>query len=539
MSLEMIKVLVADDEYWVRENLRTIIDWQSHSFIFMEPAEDGEDALHKIQKESPDILITDISMPFLSGTELITRVRQDHPQIVCIALSGYSDYEFVRKTLVAGAMDYLLKPMSVSDLLSVLSRAVDRLVSYRSAAMENLEAQEKLRQASSIALDRELSTLVHCFDDNNFQDQIKMRVEEYDLIFSGFTMVMFHTVSLSSLLSKGQDVNKLILTIKDKISAKINATNSIVFNYIYKTNVFLLITDLSKQKLLAACRELVNEIGQLTHQPLTVAIGRYYFSFSAFRQAYKELQMALYSRDYKTKYEVLFADKAPGIIVTKRMTAMQEKQLTLSLTNNDRSQFQQCLYDEIQIQNCMKNGWTYIETRQTAGSIAWMLRHAIVGSSDSSAIMAMENLTESMMIAIENYNVDEMISALEQMLDEVFTSSAIQQTDSVRHTVFKVQDYINKNFFEELSLSSLSRLFYVDSSYLSKTFKQVVGENLMLYISKRRIQEAQSLMQNSKLSLTEISAMVGYGDYGYFNRVFHKVTGKSPKEFRKEGESTV
>lgn len=119
-------VLVADDEYWIRENLRNAIDWEAHSFHFMEPAEDGEQALERVRAEAPDILISDISMPFLSGAELIELVRKEAPGTVCVALSGYSDYNFVRAAMVAGALDYLLKPITVSDLLAVLAKAVSQ-----------------------------------------------------------------------------------------------------------------------------------------------------------------------------------------------------------------------------------------------------------------------------------------------------------------------------------------------------------------------------------------------------------------------------
>jgi two-component system response regulator YesN len=244
----MIKVLAVDDEYWIRENLKTIINWEANSFHFLEPAEDGEQALAVVYKENPDILITDISMPFMYGTDLIKEVCNQFPKIICIALSGYSEFEFVRGALVAGAIDYLLKPISKEDLLEVLKIAVS----------------------------------------------------------------------------------------------------------------------------------------QISAQSTEATINR------------------------------------------------------------------------------IPSG----------------------------------------------------------------------QRGSVKETVSQIKNHIDMNYSDDLSLSSLSKQFHVVDSYLSKMFKDIVGENLMLYISRVRIEQAVELIRQGRFSLTEISGLVGYDDYAYFNRVFRKITGMSPREFK-------
>ena len=104
--------------------------------------------------------------------------------------------------------------------------------------------------------------------------------------------------------------------------------------------------------------------------------------------------------------------------------------------------------------------------------------------------------------------------------------------ENVKFVVKPVMEYINENYFEEISLNSLSKLFLVDGSYLSKLFKRGTGDNLMLYIAKKRIEKAIDLINQGTVSLTDISSLVGYNDYTYFNRVFRKVTGKGPREYK-------
>ena len=126
-----------------------------------------------------------------------------------------------------------------------------------------------------------------------------------------------------------------------------------------------------------------------------------------------------------------------------------------------------------------------------------------------------------------------MCSVLEQMLDEAFgeltTGGA---SDSMRQTVRRVQEYIDENYFDAVSLTSISQMFHVERSYLSKSFKQVSGSNLMLAIAKKRIEKAADYIRQRDLSLAEVSSLVGYEEYAYFNRVFHKIMGVSPSEFK-------
>lgn len=119
------KVLVADDEYWTREKIRNMLNWQEYHMEFLEPAQDGEEVLARMESDSPDILITDINMPFVNGVELVEQVKEKYEDVVIFVISGYDDFEYVKRTLVAGAINYLLKPVTKIDLVNALSKALE------------------------------------------------------------------------------------------------------------------------------------------------------------------------------------------------------------------------------------------------------------------------------------------------------------------------------------------------------------------------------------------------------------------------------
>ena len=124
------KVLAADDEFWSRENIRNLIPWEEYSLEFLEPACDGEEVMERIAEEKPDIILTDINMPFLSGLELLQRLQNEYPEIITIAISGYDDFDKVKGVFVSGGLDYLLKPVGKEEMVKVLTKALGLQMSW-------------------------------------------------------------------------------------------------------------------------------------------------------------------------------------------------------------------------------------------------------------------------------------------------------------------------------------------------------------------------------------------------------------------------
>ena len=154
------KILIADDEYWTREKLRTMLQWEAYGLEFLEPAVDGEDVLTKIAEKKPDILITDINMPFLNGVELLNILQRDYPEIVTFVVSGYDDFSYVKDTFLAGAINYLLKPVTKIDLVGALTKALE-IISGRQSEREEARKQKlEILKASSLIEDREFSRLL-------------------------------------------------------------------------------------------------------------------------------------------------------------------------------------------------------------------------------------------------------------------------------------------------------------------------------------------------------------------------------------------
>ena len=128
--MELIKVFICEDESIVREGLRDMIPWEKYGFEFVGDAPDGEMALPMIRKSRPDVLITDITMPFMDGLSLSKTITQELPNLKIIVISGYSDFEYARKAIELGVEQYLLKPVTKQDMINAPEGAEeDRLCS--------------------------------------------------------------------------------------------------------------------------------------------------------------------------------------------------------------------------------------------------------------------------------------------------------------------------------------------------------------------------------------------------------------------------
>jgi FixJ family two-component response regulator/AraC-like DNA-binding protein len=522
------KLLIVDDEFWVRENLRSLLAGQKLPLSLLEPAEDGEEALRIIERERPDILITDINMPFVNGNELITVVKERFPQMPVIVLSGYDDFAFVREALLHGAVDYLLKPVTRSALFDVLDKALSILNSSRERERDQSQMQEKLRRASSILRDGELSALIA----EDADAGSGAGAPALELEFAVFTLLLIKLTELPrSSRKSASDMSLLSYKVKDLLARQARGGKAVAFQNVYSRDEFILLTELDKERIARLCGQLPQELERCTGSRVSMAVSRSYYSFNRLRPAYQEAHSALMARAFRERSAVVRAEDAQKLLVRKRINPELEKRLVFAIQSRDKHMARDVIFNQIGLRGC--DGWLMIEVKQAAEYVASMIiQHGDTGASPRSTL-SLENITELLGMTLNHHDIGEVCSVLEQMLDEAFGESMpAGGGDSMRQTIRRVQEYIAENYFDDISLNSLSTLFRVERTYLSKAFKQVTGCNLMLAIAKKRMEKAADYIRQRDLTLTEIGYLVGYEEYAYFNRVFHKIMGVSPSEFK-------
>ena len=359
---------------------------------------------------------------------------------------------------------------------------------------------------------------------------------EIELNFAKFNLILLKTERLYNILKMypSMDSSKISYRIKNLIEECIGDPNKIVFNNIYVPNEFVAIVfDKDKNEIDKICDQLISKLQEFTKSYINTAVSLSHFSLDDLRASYNEGLLAMMARKYTKGNSKLFAEGVEKLQMNKLLSAEQENQLIFAVQNSNRKIIRTIIYDQICIQDLHKKDILFLEAKQTIDRIAWILVNYSDNFNSTSEIMEVETMIELLNISIEKFNLPEVCSILDQIVDLALKESyTYSSNETIKETVETIKNYISENYFEELSLASLAKQFLVDRSYLSKAFKNETGENLMLYIAKKRIEKSIELIKEGSLNLTDISSLVGYDDYAYFNRVFRKITGKSPREYK-------
>ncbi len=533
MSAAARRLLVADDEPWVVENLKGLVDWAGLGVELLPPAEDGEEALARLESERPDILITDINMPFIDGNELIRIAKGKYPRLQAIVLSGYSDFGFVRDALLDGAVDYLLKPVTKNALVDVLDKALAALASGREREREEADLRERLSEASAILRDGEMSALI---SEEATEPPSASAALDLDLELASFTLVLAKLSARAGQREKGAaDISRLSRDIKGILSREAGGAAGVAFRNIFSRNEFVLVSDLDAEGLERVLDGLPSRLERRTGLKAGVSASRRYYSFDRLRAAYQEARAALMSRVLGGGSAAVGGPEARALAATRRVTPELENRLAFALESRNKDLAREVIFDQVGFRRCEEEHWLLSEARQTAEYAAGMIYHrADPGPGPSPrSLPAMDNFADLLSMALDEEDVPEACSLIEQLLDEALGESASPNaSDSMLGVARRARRYVEEHYFEDISLTSVAAAFRVDRSYLSKAFKQVTGSNIMLAIAKRRIEKAQEYIRQRDLSLTEIADLVGYGEYAYFNRVFRKIAGTSPSEYK-------
>lgn len=524
------KLLVADDEYWVREKLRHIIDWPRYDIEFLEPACDGEEVLERIPRDRPDILITDINMPGISGVDLLERLAREHSEMVVLVISGYDTFDYVKRSLRSGAINYLLKPVSKVDMVSAVSEALQILHDREVTSEEQRRQQEQMLRSASLLQDRELSMLL----DRQRSDSAPALSMNVPLNVSGYSLVLMKIHDMSHAMEAyGYDITSLSYTVKSRLQALTEQEKPIVFNYFSKSNEFLLLTDRSECRSHEAARSYIRLLEELFRCPVTVVVSEQSYALSSIRVGYLWAEAQLGRRRFARCSEIVTADtrEQPGD-EQLQWTEELDKQLAAYLANGNRDMVSRTLLHKTGLSN-----GAYLEI--SCGAVQRLvsrMNHVLQdyqlhkGTAEDTA--AVSNLAKEVSRSVESLDLERLLARENELIDAVMASCPAEETDSMKSIVRRVQDDIDAHYYEALTLTSLAQKYIVERSYLSRCFKQETGENLMMYLAKRRIGKAIELMTEDKVGLTEISFLVGYDDYTYFSRVFKKVTGLSPREYK-------
>jgi two-component system response regulator YesN len=522
------KVFFVDDEIVIRENIRDSINWEAEGFIYCGDAPDGEFALPLIEEHKPDILITDIKMPFMNGLELSAIVRKRWPDAKIILLSGHDEFEYARQALRIGVED-CLKPLGAADIIALLHKVADKIDKENEQKVKFELLTQSLTEKEQFSRDQLLAQL--CGGIIASAEAIELASTlDLSLIARQYAVIL---TDIRCNAAGNADEHKLVLGIESEISAFFNEYADYLTTKRSRTETVWILKSERSSQLQTLCDQVMDAIKPIEASygcSISLGIGsvqdRLQGVHASFLEAEEDKHWRRLAEQHRSAlYELsgsfereLFLDRDGFIeflsIGSQRQSEEYIRQFAAGFANIDwdSSLFGYFSLNHLTFEVIRKARKLYRTAAITEQSIDTLKR----------MIHAVKSLEEARLYLAH--------------LAGLFWRWRSDAAGKYGEIISQVKAFVQANYGKDgLSLQDAADHVNVSPSHLSKVFSQETGQTFIEFLMNTRIRKAMELMQSTNAKSYEIANEVGYSDPHYFSNLFKRVTGMTIREFRKHG----
>ncbi len=526
----MYTVIVADDEEELRRALIRRVDWESVGFSVVGEAENGVEALELVEKYEPDLLLTDIRMPFVSGIELARQVREIRPATQIAFLSGYDDFTYAQQAIQYNIISYMLKPISAAELteeLRNICRKIDE--KYESFAMPSKHPYPEEVKGFLIPL------MLDSFQGEPDSEKEKRLQEEavYCGLLKNQNNEFLYTVLVTSLVDEEGS--------NHTVASSVDAIDLILKKYVKYASFY---TDGRVVSLLMATRGgtdkylhiVVEEISQSVQKIMKlscqIGVSRPTAFLANLHEAYVEAMNAIgYSKRKGTSVHFISdVERTDSFDEEKIQGYVSEvERLMRGGARQELEEYITGLLDQLEQES--PGAFHYIMVQLVSS----VLRVVNAVAESEAAVSLQGKFTqvlsadkESAAVRREHY-LEYFLQARDLILEQRKKSSTV--------LCEKALEIIENRYMDpDISLVTVSNEIAVSPNYLSALIKKTTGSTFIELLSMKRIETAKELLLCSGMKIREIAEKCGYSDQHYFSYCFKKYMGISPNACRREAE---
>lgn len=538
----MYKVVLVDDEILTREAISENTPWEEAGFILTGTAENGRDAISVIESVHPELVITDITMPVMDGLDLSKYIKEKYPSTSVIIISGYNEFEYAKRALSYGVMEYLLKPFTPDEFLGVLNKAREELAKRitEEEQIETLRAEQKMNKSKLQKL-----FVKELLEGKTTSRNLVSQMENFGMsAVYKYQAVVFVAINNAGNFYKNQSQNRdgsdelLNFAIANIIGELIEGKDGILqFIGTDENGIYVFSADTEEQ-----LREKITHMGGIFIDSIlkylevetsiivgdTVeSISDWSISFNAARNATKDIfskskENFIFSSDSENheqgENEVLLTAFADSIIECLKQGNIEK------LHDTSKN-----LFDELRKAHLERNDILF-RIQNIAFAILMQLKTIL----DPAQQLHTQNHE-----FFQNMQHCRHISELEQQfisfLDFIHEQVFVGSMSSNQKLAFQAREYIEQNFNrEDLSLNDVCSFLGMSPSYFSVVYKNETGETFIETMTRVRMERAKILLLDATKKNYEIAEQVGFVDPHYFGSVFKKYTGMTPTEYGKK-----
>jgi two-component system response regulator YesN len=543
------RLLLVDDEEDVREGVVREIDWEQCGFEVVAIAENGKEAQELIERFEPDLVVTDIKMPFMDGLQLAEWIRNKYPTIKTIILTGFDEFEYAQKAVKLHIDEYILKPFSARELIDVLHKVRGRMDEER-LQKRNIEMLEKhYRESLPVLRGVFLTSLV---TKNMTLVEIEEKASHYGLNLHG-NHYGVSVLNIDPCLEEGaspanrEPLNNPVLAKRldkeQQVFAVLNITEEIVAKHqhgiVFMLNDNPVILGVSSErdrdavmkKTLTVMEEIRQSIERYLKFTVTIGVGALCRDITDVIYSYEDAVNAL---DYRL------------ILGTNR---------TICIDDVETKKGEPIRFDELKehaLTRCLKVG-TFKELHEIVEQLFREIDERSISFKEYQ-IYLLEIITTILKAAKDaNLDLDKLFGSNHVPIAELQKLNTLQETknwiigicvkimnniatdrqSSYKQLVEKAKEYTRQHFHEtDISIQKVCGYLHISQGYFSSIFKKETKMTFVNYLLQVRMEAAKELLRTTDLKTFEIAEKVGYSDPNYFSFCFRKHCGMTPKEYR-------
>ena len=537
--MNLYSIILVDDEEEVRKSIIKQIDWESAGFKVVGDAENGEEALEKIEVLEPDVVLTDIRMPYMDGLTLAEKIRQRYPSMKVVIFSGYDDFEYAQKAIKLNVTEYILKPVNVEELTSILKRIKSNLDEEIEEKRNVSRLRENYRKSLPIIREQFFNDMVHR---RLSDDLIESKLKEYDIPIMGARKWVIAAIDVE----KSDDRSKKTLSLHEEEELIPISVMQIVreklksycrFSLFQSTAeaemvvIAALDDDNTTTGLIDVLGDICKEAKRILEVPVTIGIGHSVTGLSKIADSY---QSAVEALGYKA---------VVGSGITIYINDMEPVGSgKLEFDNADESDFISAVKfgpdEKIEAVTARISG------KLESAKVHYRQQQVYVFGVLNTIIQMIQqydlNLEEILGGELEYLSVIDKLQKREEFGEWLFKTAhkmnqAINQERDIttRQVIQQAKQYIMDNYQNpDLSVEMICRHLHMSPAYFSTMFKKETGQAYIAYLTEIRLNKAVELLNKTDDKTYVIASKVGYQEQNYFSYVFKKKFGVSPTKFR-------
>lgn len=535
----MLKVFLVEDESIVREGLRDNIPWQQYGYKFVGEASDGEMALPLIQKTKPDVLLTDIKMPFMDGLSLSRIVHQEFPDMKIIIISGYDDFEYARQAIAVGVEQYLLKPITRVNLQKVLSELKTKIENEQEQKNYQEKFQSETREYEQFS---RTNFFMKVFEGRMPVQEIYEEAAKLSLKLNApcYNLMMFSLQEKRESANGGFESEDFARKREELLHYFVRYPEYLVFRWNINTYGVLLQCGVEQMKELTdRCMENVERICQPAEDVLDwyAAVGEPVERLSMLAECYSNV-------NHYFAYRFLIPH---AHIFTKEITeSYMPREEGGKIGDIDSAKVDQELirdfllkgsHDEIAdfVDSYLLSIKEALKSRLFQNYLVFHIHFVTMAYVEAIGYDKKEflKLLGEDQIQDVNLSIEELSPYIQNILEKAMELRDRESDNQSKKVLKKALEYIEDNYTQEtLSLNTAASAVNVSPSYFSAIFSQAMEITFIEYVTQKRMEKAKKLLRQTEKHSGDIALEVGYKDPHYFSFVFKKTQGCTPREYR-------